>query len=208
MSRGLARLLSALALLLMLMPAHCAGLQQSFRASIANLLQAHPGTFAAAQSRLIAKHASHQVLLSKPALPGRAQVALQLGADHPELVQINKFLDDIVAQLDLQDAQSSALLSNKTAIHAAAVEGTRQVNATLAVKETESSQAAATCSNAQQSQATSKGPHTAEIAACTSEMTYIDAMTQAMNQLKTAGKSKVPSSLTARHFAVVFALKG
>ena len=109
----------------------------------------------------------------------KAKILAKKAAAQAAIAEIEKSVADSCAAADVA-AGAVVLWENKqsTAMRSEGAAQEGQVNATLAVKETESSQAAATCGNAQQSQATSKGPHTAEIAACTSEMTYIDAMTQ------------------------------
>ena len=179
----MARAVFVLSALSLLLPAHAAGLQHSFRSSIMGLLQVNGNPFGAApragaESRLLANKAAAKAR-AKPA----AVFDLQLGADHPELTAINHYLDNILAELDLQDQQDTALLITKTSNHTDAVTVTRQANASLAQKETESTAAVTVCHDKMAARTTDARPLVEDVEACNLELMHLEKMDAALREL-------------------------
>ena len=173
--------------LLMVLPL-CNALQLSFTSPIKDIF--NPGA-STAQSLLATRQASmgHK-RLSKPSVAGINAVQLHLGADHPELTSIVDVLDSIVATLDTQDQQDTWLLNNKTADHQTAVSHTRQMNATLAIKQDESVHAVAACQEKTETASNDKASHEQDVLHCESELTYIRTMKDAMMSLKETGENQ------------------
>jgi len=179
----MARAVFVLGALSLLLPAHAAGLQHSFRSSIMGLLQVNENPFGATPRAI----AESRLLSNKAAAKARAKPAavfdLQLGDDHPELTAINQYLDNILAELDLQDQQDKALLITKTTNHTDAVVITHQTNASLALKESESTAATTVCANSMEARTTDKQPLVQDVMACNSELMHLDKMVAALNEL-------------------------
>jgi hypothetical protein len=97
-------------------------------------------------------------------------------------------LSPFVAQLDDQDRLDTQLLSNKTAIHAAAAAVVGQVNATLDANVDTFTTADATCQAKTTSVDNDKASHEQDVLHCDSELTYISTMKDAMANLKETGE--------------------
>ena len=176
------RLLAA-ALPLLLLPQVFA-LQHSFDNWGTNLMQISSNPYAAtAQTRLAATHAPTS-LLPKPL----DKIALQLGAVHPELANIVVYLDSIVTQLDLQDAQDTALLDARTSNYSAAETTTSSVNATLALKKTAERAAATNCASKTTGLIHDTSSLNVDILNCDSELTLLVKMENTMQILTAVGK--------------------
>jgi len=188
------RLLAA-ALPLLLLPQVFA-LQHSFLSTIdnwgTNFMQISSNPYAAtAQTRLAATHAptSHNTsLLPKPLAGLRNKIALQLGAVHPELAHIVVYLDFIVTQLDLQDAQDTALLDARTSNYSAAETTTSSVNATLALKKTAERAAATNCASKTTGLTHDTASLNVDISNCDSELSLLVTMKNTMQILTAVGK--------------------
>ena len=190
--------LLAVAALALLLPAQSVALQKSFRSSIDSLLQLDPLPHkAAAASRLLAKAGTGRKAGRTPPtikpidLPRHAlsnKVALQLGADHPELEPIVALLDSIIAELDAQDTQDTALLTNRTSDHTDAVAATTLVNQTLASKQEAFHTADALCTSKRASLESDRTDHDKIVLQTNSELAYIQQMKTAYTQLNGVGE--------------------
>ena len=196
------RVLGLLAALSLLLPA--TALQQSFLSSMdtwggGNFLQVSPVAqtrHASAQARLAqsarllrsqAQHVSNPHGSSAAKIKGTMN-ALQLGANHSELVPIVQYLDDIITQLDAQDAQDTALLHSRTVSHTAAVEAVSEINGTVALKQTASSDAAASCTRKERGFDESTLTLSRTVTDCERELEFTKDMKAAMNRLTQIGK--------------------